>query len=425
MANGNTPIEEAIQRGLTAGDWSGVYRLGWLRQPQEAQAICEALDIVASWDLSRLGEAVGALCSCLHRIASEASATIVADRALPRLAELFDRLRGSNEPDPAVQMEILAALAGYGWAPGVKLVLDMARQGFQSDSWEWWHVMNSFSPGWITSLGHLTGVFEALSDPLPEGLIAVALLAAANSLLNGGCLDRHPFDSPEGAARLETYLTTAEPPESQVAPDAAAAPHAAAALPFLSPERCDRLMPIARNHADEFVRLEAAAAGVQLGEPEAADELAAFCVDPRTSHRAVQYLEELGHDDAVPAAATEPSFEAAADLCAWLSQPTERGCPPDEIELLDCRDLYWPPTEDHRPVSALRYTYHRPDGSNEICVGLAGGLTACSFHRPEMVDWPLDDVYACHCSWEMAFRDDPEATGYSLEHGRQLLAEAD
>src|SRR5690606_12632357 len=81
------------------------------------------------------------------------------------------------------------------------------------------------------------------------------------------------------------------------------------------------------------------------------------CLDPRRAGIARAYLEELELGDEIPDQAFEPDLLAQAELCSWLAHPHEFGQTPDEIEIVDTRELYWPPTRDERQVWILRYRY--------------------------------------------------------------------
>ena len=75
---------------------------------------------------------------------------------------------------------------------------------------------------------HRAYLFEQLISPLPAGFLAVCLLDNANQAQLQRKPERHPFDSPEGAARLEQYLTDGDEKHFSYAQSAAEA------LPFLA-----------------------------------------------------------------------------------------------------------------------------------------------------------------------------------------------
>ena len=64
------------------------------------------------------------------------------------------------------------------------------------------------------------------------------------------------------------------------------------------------------------------------------------------------------------------------------------------------------------------------DDEGEVGVGMVGGITHSLLDEtsPEM---PVEDIYALHCCWELAFRLDPRAPEErTVEAGRVLLAAA-
>jgi hypothetical protein len=179
--------------------------------------------------------------------------------------------------------------------------------------------------------------------------------------------------------------------------------------------------------------MEGAWASAKLGSSAGVQFLARMCTDPARGKQAAQYLRELGVEEAIPAQALEPAFQAQLELTAWLAHPEEFGRPPDEIALLDTRELYWPPTRDRRRVWLFQYRYHLSDDNKknadspphryDVGVGMVGSIafSLIGETNPEMLP---EDIYALHCCWELEHCRDPNAPAErSIEVGRKLLAE--
>ena len=151
--------------------------------------------------------------------------------------------------------------------------------------------------------------------------------------------------------------------------------------------------------------------------------LVRLCLDRNFSTTACAYLEELGRDDLIPDAANEPHFRALADMCDWLAHPQEFGRSPDEIELYDTRELFWPPTNDVRQLWLFKYRYIAEEkGESDDCgLGMYGSTTFSLFDETNS-DMAPEDVYALHCCWELEANDDPRAPDErTIAAGRAIL----
>lgn len=170
--------------------------------------------------------------------------------------------------------------------------------------------------------------------------------------------------------------------------------------------------------------MEAAAVRAQTGSELGAERLVALCLDPRLANEAIVHLEKLGHSDRIPAQAREPGFQAMAEMCTWLSHPSENGRPPDEIAVYDTRVLNWPPTGDRRQLWILKYRYEPDewDPEGDTGVGLVGSTTFSLFFVTSAEMNP-EEIYALHCCWELQMMGDPAAPKeISAEYGRKKLA---
>lgn len=243
-------------------------------------------------------------------------------------------------------------------------------------------------------------LYEALADPLPNGFIAIALLDSANEAGRLGQLAHHPFDTENGRARLQRWLEDPNPERMSYANSATAA------LPFIREPQRSSLLALAMDHVDPRIQMEAAWAAGKLGREPGLKILARFCLDVIHSAAAIRYLGELGREDLVPTAATEPAFVAQAEFAAWLAHPNELDRPPDRIEIVDHRMLAWPPNPTPQPFWVLRFLARAKTelDDDQIDCGLVGSMTWCFFCYA-MHQRPPEDVYAIHCFWELTHDD--------------------
>src|SRR5262249_47660324 len=138
-------------------------------------------------------------------------------------------------------------------------------------------------------------VFAAFSHPLPEGFMAMTLLDAANRYFLDDGEMVHPFDSDQGVEKLKAWLRDPDPEHFSYASSATVA------LPFIGHPAQTELFRIAMAHPDPKVQLEAAWAATKSERPGGLQKLVSLCNDVKLSTRAKKYLEELGHESAIPA----------------------------------------------------------------------------------------------------------------------------
>ena len=365
---------------------------------------------------TRQGEAFHAILDDLQENApdDESIPTMAAD-ATAEIARVIDATVGTKKAgdvshDILFGMKLLALL---GQPSGVDCILRVAHAGFEADNWFWTIVTEPFGQGHPEA----DRFFGELADPLPEGFIAMALLDAANEACRESHAERHPFDTDAGVTRLRDYLTGET--ESY-------AHSACAALPFVRHADRDTLLELARVHADDGVRMEAAWAMAKLDRQEGFDAIVEACLDRNQAMRAMQYLKELGREDLVPQQARDPNFVAMAEMCNWLSHPNEFGEFPDAIELLDKRTVYWPPTNDTREMRIFKYRYE-PNGEwreeADEGVGMVGSITFALFGEDDASLEP-EDIYGRHCCWELRMNEDdraPEDGDDDAKVGWQLI----
>ena len=240
--------------------------------------------------------------------------------------------------------------------------------------------------------------------PLPHGMIGVALLDMANELESAGDEFPHPFDTEEGTARLKKWL------ESRKEATFSYAVSAAASLPYLKRTEREMLLKSALEHPSPEVQIEGAFASAELGTGDGIERLSHWCTDVCYARKAMRYLEELDRQDAVPAGTRDPQFQATADMCDWLAEPNEFGQPPNRIELVDTRELYWPPTDDNARVWLFKYQYDSQPSGEEPVVGLGMvGSVTFAIEGENSPDRKPAEMYALHCCWELQVNRDPGA----------------
>lgn len=180
------------------------------------------------------------------------------------------------------------------------------------------------------------------------------------------------------------------------------AKQAAIALAFLKSAQWSELLEMARNHPDSEVVLEGAWAGARRGQQDSISQLIELAKDVRYSRTAVRYLDELDLDSQIPAEVHDPDFKAQSELSEWLTYPTEKGRPPDQLEIIDSRQMKWPLEDELVNVHLIKFTYKDPTGekADEVDIGLVGPMTFCHFDM-KMAARAKEDIYAIHVFREL------------------------
>ncbi|MEZ4370829.1 MAG: hypothetical protein R3B07_08385 [Polyangiaceae bacterium] len=358
----------------------------------------------------------------LQTVAGEDAFRVFATDAVPELFRILAAEWHAALAEPAGHsklrsnlMFLMKLLTLYSAEDGERPLVDAALSPGFEDEYLWSVIFPI-----VGKPGHpyQPAVVEGLRDPLPRGFARVAYLDLANSLAIAGELERHPFSSAEGIAQLEAWLS--DPDQAH----ASYARTACAALPFVG-DAATRLLPIARQHGEMSVQVEAAWAAVKAGDETGAAWLAEKCLDPRYALQASAYLQELELEEQIPEESNEPNFLAMAEMCTWLAHPAEFGKVPADITLFDTRELYWPPTDDSRRVWLFRYEYPPWEGEVEprTGIGMVGSTTFALFGEAT-VDLSPEAVYALHCAWELEAEGDPRAPAErSIEAGMRILSQ--
>ena len=333
------------------------------------------------------------LVNLFQQLGTEEAFEVLADKGLPELYRLFDVL--INSEDGKTQDDLLfllKILARYRTREGALRVLRAIRRPLRPDDWLWSITLGQFTP----EHPHALWLLEQLRDPLPPAFLRVALLDAANQLAIDGGVGPfpHPFDTPEGHLQLRDWLSSSDEDQFSYAHSATAS------LPFISAPFRDTLLALALDHMQIGIQLEGAWAAARLGSESGFKILQRYCLDVTQASSARSYLEELERADLIPEEAEDPVFRARAEFANWLAHPSELGRPPDSVEVVDHRQLDWPPENTPRDLYLLKYTAKNPDGTVDVNCGLVGSTTFCLFgwqiHRR-----PPSDAYSIHCAWEL------------------------
>jgi hypothetical protein len=418
-----TQLGKALQAGLQPGgnlaealDARGDAPL----TVDEAHDVCGFLAEIQDASNLQGGSPSATSDSALHHLTglfqlvdSREVALVLQHEGIPHLVRLYDASLTLPNRNPSALLFVLKVLAMHDRSELVERLAAVAQDAGLCEGFLWSVLFRCLGEEGLLGVQ----VCNRLSQPLPLGFAAVALLDFANVLCLAGRISRHPYDTTAGRRRLRDWLTSTDVRQTSCAKSATVA------LPFLTPPERDELLDLAQQHPSAEIRLEAAWAAARLGHAAGIRALAQFCLDPRTSKLATAYLEDLGQVEAVPKEAQEPDFRACAEMCAWLAHPQEFGRPPEQIELLDTREICWPPTRDRRRLWLFHYRYppHQEGGTPDTGVGMVGSVTFALFGETT-ADLPAEDIYALHCCWELEWNRDPRAPGKrSVAAGRQLL----
>ena len=318
---------------------------------------------------------------------------VLAERGIPELCRIFDELADTEKNQPLDDLLfVLKILAMYRTEAGTERVIRAARMPLNPAAYMWSVVLRQYDKDHPCAMR----VFRELAEPLPQGFLAVALLDSANNYAIHVPCAVHPFDSAEGRQRLRAWFTSRDEDEYSYAHSAAAS------IPFISGPEREQLLALALDHPSVDVQLEAAWASAKLGSEAGLKVLARYCLDPNYSERARQYLSEIGREDAIPHVALDPDFRAKATFANWLAHPNELGRVPDELQIVDEREIAWPPSGERKPFWLLKYRVKNRTGleEDEVDCGLVGSVTFCLFSY-KLAERAPEDAYAIHCYWEM------------------------
>ena len=372
-----------------------------IKSGEDALAIADAMKKIPlktppSYDL--LSSNLFTLLGFIQNVSSQKAFDVVVDKALPPLRDILKvRLKNPQNREEDL-MFLFKILAMYQQQQDAVLIAQIAQSGFGQGHYLWSLIFEIFDK----DHDHHQLLIKQLSTPLPKGGIAIAYLDLVNSHAINNNLKEHPFNSPAGIKRLKGWLLDTDQEKFSYAQSAVAA------LPFI--DKPKPLLKIAVNHSDINVQMEAAWALAKLGDAQGIKRLKQWALNVNTSRVATRYLQELGLEHEIPPKALKPDFEAMAESVNWLTHPNEFARAPDKIELLDTREIFWPPTNDKRWVWLFNYTYDGAEPGQQADTGvvMAGSITFSLFSETSKQMKPLD-IYGLHCARELASNNDARA----------------
>ena len=273
-----------------------------------------------------------------------------------------------------------------------------------------------------------TALYPRLLDAIAHRSVAAAVLDVTNYLVRNQCLAEHP--AADRAARLATLLegVTAELEKLEGPQIDPAARQTVGESVELAVALCDTLANVGDNSVvgklfpllelkHRRLQAEAASAIARLGEEQGLDHLAALAEHAVVRTRALAYLEELEALDRVDDEFRSADARAEGDLAAWLSEPAQFGFPPQQIELVDRRQWYWPGYDEPVECFLYQYVYPTPQG-DLVGIGIAGADVhsfAADLHELEP-----DDMYAAFAGWATEHEDCTELPVTSLDGPRRV-----
>jgi hypothetical protein len=395
-----TLLQLALERGIKPGadledeleklhDYS-------IKSKVDAEAICEVLKKVVANKSRVVGDSsVRAMVNLFQEVEGPdcPAFLVMVKKGIPTLVEIVDRaLESASVTECEEVLFALNILAAYGTREGTDAVIRAAGRPLEPSAYMWSAILTNYRAGHPER----TRLFDALRDRLPPDFLGISLLDAANQAHWDGAEGPHPFDSEAGILRLEQLLSD---PEEEYFSYAVSV---TAALPFILDPARDSLLALALDHSSPDVQLQAAWAAATLGREAGIKWLARACLDFRLADKARQYLSDLDRVDAIPPESEDASFKAKAEFSQWLAHPSELGRAPDELTVIDHRELNWPPGRERIPFWLIQYRLKDGTGlsDDDIGVGLVGSATFCFFSY-KLEERPPEDGYAIHCYWEM------------------------
>ena len=255
-------------------------------------------------------------------------------------------------------------------------------------------------------------MLERLTDGMTHRQIAPAVMDLFNFYFRSGTINSHPA-SVRAASLTELLGDLTERMEQiesggarQNTPEETARQVGDAVAMIVS--LCDALAlvghtggidPIKRamNLRHRRVQAEAAAALAKLGDLSGREKLIELAQEPSVRLRVLAFAEELGIENEISLELRGEIARAESHLAIWLSEPTQMGIAPNQVSLIDSRELYWPSYE--HPVQCYLFKFRF--GTKEkgyANVGICGPLTHAFSN--DLLHLPVEDMYAAFAGWQ-------------------------
>ncbi|MGY8767884.1 MAG: HEAT repeat domain-containing protein [Pirellulales bacterium] len=280
-------------------------------------------------------------------------------------------------------------------------------------------------------------LFPRLLDGLQHVSVAVLILDLSNYLFRTGRIDPHPAGGKsepmiellggiiQRLGTLEEKRDETTPEElaglrTQVSEGVALAVGLCDALASIKEKKAIGKLYQAMELSHRQLRCEAAAALGRLGEEKGKEKLVELAQYPVSRLRVLNFAEELGCLDLIDPKFSSEQAKCEAELALWLSQDSQFGMPPQEIELVDSRELLWPGFEEPQHCYLFHYAYHMPQGIFKS-LGIVGPITH-SF-AVDLTPLSYEDAYAAFAGWQTEHQDIHESDPTQWEEAQKQLAE--
>ena len=352
--------------------------------PPRLRATMQAL---AARLLKYLSETIGATADDQAATVDNAELDALREQPSVNPATLTDLYQRLTEVDQVAAAHALQMLAAQPDEESIDLLADLLSHSPPED---WKQVALALSPMWRADSETLALFYDRLDTRSLHPSTLAILIDLAGFSLRKGKLTEHPWQLRQ--AELVSLLGSVSLTISLCD-----------ALGLIgNPQNASPVLLQAMQLSHRRIQTEAAAALVRLGIPEGRERLIALASDPAARLRAVSYAEELDCADGIDANLREPLALAEAELTSWLTSPEQFGIPPQRLELIDTRTLYWPGYEEPQACYIFRYEYVLPSGQ-VANLGIAGPATHA--FTADLTRLPVDDVYASFAGWQVEHED--------------------
>lgn len=422
-------LQKTLKRWVRNGGdlWSILHADPSLRveSARDALSVCRALEHASALLPTQreaqemMGTPLYALTGLFHEVGAKAARRILTNKGLPQLDDIVQRHLYAERFVPQEDvLHIFKIMASYHYGPGVRHLGAALRRDYALDHYLWSLIFALFAEP-----GHPGGgaLAERIGGANLRGCAETGWLLLANVLAESDQLDGHPFNHAAGRERLRQFLQAEMNDDGWVR-----AIEATKALAFQQPADIRTLLELAERHPHPRVRLQAL--GVRTRKMVAVDRadfvqrLVSHAENPRHSRQACQLLEEAGALEVVPERVEDPEFRALVDLCETLEEWGPFSEAPDHMEVIDSRELHWPPSASPRVCSLCRFVYLR--GPQEKGRGLAVVHSRVTLFIGSLADGlDVDDLYAFFCAHESAPNVSPNEVSVSdyVARGHELL----
>lgn len=257
------------------------------------------------------------------------------------------------------------------------------------------------------------GLFPALFAGLSHAILAPVIVDLANFCFREGLTDEHPATERESELltlldQLAGRLLEVENDPTSWSSDPQRISRMISDSVALIVSLCDTMALLQNQNAiptiekvarlrHRRVRAEACFALAKLGTDSGREALLELVQEPVSRLRVIQYADELGLASRIDDRFRSPESLAESELALWLSQPSQMGVPPSNIELIDQRNLYWPSYDD--PVDCFLFRFEYRLGENHFSNFAVVGPLVHTF-VPDLQSLDLEDCYAAFAGWQ-------------------------